>query len=929
MWSTHSKRLLLTALLSLIVLGTLHSKEVVTLSVKVKGKDSTLLSSVVVLLEPYGVWGVTGDNGIATLKQVPYDSNVDYRLSVSLLGYKKEIFPIKIKKGIINYINVILEEESLLMSEVVVVAKSNKSGESTTSKIGRQALEHLQATSLRDVLQLLPGNVAMYNPGLNVAQHFQLRSLNTGSYNSFGSTVMVDGVPISTNASMGVSNTLSEDSGGVDLRGIGVEDVESIEIIRGIASAEYGDLSGGAMIISSKIGITDFSVKGKIMPGITQLSLSKGFEVAKRKTLNISFDYAHGKSDPRFITDTYDRITGNAIYSFSLFDNKWLITNKLSLTGIYEWDGADPEEPAALQEFYRKRDELNIVLTHSGSINLNKLFSRVIKYDISYTNNHNNAYVYAHKNVGGGPFLNSNREGTYENPMIFPNSYSVKGGTRSIPITYFAKISNMFYLNKGGFKNRFNMGAEFRSEGNEGIGRYDLTDFFSDIVTERLKPFNEYPYLTQLSAYIEDNMELNLTEKPYPNIKAQIGFRWSMVQPGKKEQLQSFSPRINASLNATKWLSLRFGYGLSEKTPSLKYLYPDPFYYDFYNINVSNSAGDRFIVYTTRIFDPTNLALKPMRNIKYEAGFDLNLNNGMNFSVIGYSEEIKNGFGSTNNEWVALKFSTWSGTDVWFENGYGKYNSFKPTNADSVILCNISRPGNTGYQKTKGVEFDFDLGKIKTTNTSFYLNGAYINTIYRSENKQYSGPGKRSISNVYVVYPVSSMATKDVKRFSSALRIVQHIPSLRFIVSATAQFVFYDYDRTLYASEYPIGYIKASNDWRDKTASTIYVPFTQEQLNQAVKETVDTPAKDWVKFEGYRLKNEILTNIVTNLPRIWPTIWCVNIRVTKEISNLLGFSFYLNNLLFYQPWQTSTLSSTPVERNSSLFSYGLEMSLKF
>ena len=59
-----------------------------------------------------------------------------------------------------------MEEESLSMREVVVVAQAGQGGESTTSIIGRQALDHLQATSLKDILQLLPGGVSMKNPSL-------------------------------------------------------------------------------------------------------------------------------------------------------------------------------------------------------------------------------------------------------------------------------------------------------------------------------------------------------------------------------------------------------------------------------------------------------------------------------------------------------------------------------------------------------------------------------------------------------------------------------------------------------------------------------------------------------------------------------------------------------------------------------------------
>ena len=38
-----------------------------------------------------------------------------------------------------------------------MTAKQNASGASTSSIIGRQAIDHLQASSLADIMQLIPG----------------------------------------------------------------------------------------------------------------------------------------------------------------------------------------------------------------------------------------------------------------------------------------------------------------------------------------------------------------------------------------------------------------------------------------------------------------------------------------------------------------------------------------------------------------------------------------------------------------------------------------------------------------------------------------------------------------------------------------------------------------------------------------------------
>lgn len=738
-----------------------HGKLRFSLTIHVQSQHNEPIPQAIIQVEPYGAWGVTNQNGETTLESIPFQEATSYQVSVSVLGYKTQVKTLTPKAQETNFMEVVMEEESIKMKEVVVVAENKKSGESTASQIGRQAIDHLQATSMKDLLQLIPGQVIMSNPSLTGSQYLDMRTLN--DEHSFGSAIVMDGIPLSTNANMGVGfSSIDKGDKGVDLRSLGTDDVKSVEVIRGIASAEYGDVSSGTMIVHSKIGVTDLNLRGKIMPGIMQFYAGKGLSAGRFGTLNLSLDYAHGKSDPRYRTDTYDRILAGLSHRKTFGDGKWVITTKINFTAIKDWSGADDDEPQAMQKFYRERKDYNFRISHSGSIHLNKLFAGTIKYDLAYTNNTTRAHHRELKNVGGGVIFDSNEEGMFEGKN-YPSSYETISGTKSNPVSYFMKVSDLFQLNAGRFINKFNVGVEFRSDGNNGSGIYD-DGLFPKYAKSRLRKFSDIPYLNQFTIYAENQFTLPLTKETYPNIKGQVGVRWTLLQPGRKEQLSSTSPRVNLSLNPWKWLSLRAGYGQAEKMPSLAYLYPELDYYDFYNLSVNNGK-DSYSLYSTRIFDLTNPSLKPMRNTKWEAGVDIRLGNGMSFSIVGYWEKVRNGFGMDNRHWTALKFDRWLPQDVDFSGAKPQFDINHPS-CQEVVLHHLSRPGNIAWESNRGLEFDFNLGKIHATNTAFYLNGAYNVTEYHSENLTYRLPvgEPRQYGNVYVVYPEGSGSRNERRR---------------------------------------------------------------------------------------------------------------------------------------------------------------------
>ena len=162
-----------------------------------------------------------------------------------------------------------MEPSSLALQEVTVTAKQQAMGSS--SVIDQTALQHLQPKTIEDMLQLTPGSITQ-NPDLNSIGQAYIREIGGSNNNAMGTSIVLDGAPISNDAAMMTFSTATggtaDRSGqsttgkGVDLRTISPDNVESIEVIRGIPSAEYGNLTSGAVIVKTKKGSTPWEIKG-------------------------------------------------------------------------------------------------------------------------------------------------------------------------------------------------------------------------------------------------------------------------------------------------------------------------------------------------------------------------------------------------------------------------------------------------------------------------------------------------------------------------------------------------------------------------------------------------------------------------------------------------------------------------------------------
>lgn len=226
---------------------------------------------------------MTNIDGMATFSKIP---NGRYTLEVRYVGYEKYQMVVDVTRDLDFKISI--TPTSLALKEVVVTAQQKASGASTTSVIGRQAIDHLQASSLGDIMQLLPGK-QMGNLDLTQQSNLQLRTLVNNNTSAFGSSIVVDGMPLSNNATMTAGGFSSTAFVGTDLRQISADNIDNVEVVRGIPSAEYGDLTSGLVIVHSKVGLTPWQFRAKVNPALQNYSLGKGFRLAQAGIMNFQF----------------------------------------------------------------------------------------------------------------------------------------------------------------------------------------------------------------------------------------------------------------------------------------------------------------------------------------------------------------------------------------------------------------------------------------------------------------------------------------------------------------------------------------------------------------------------------------------------------------------------------------------------------------
>ena len=887
--------------------GVAQKKGSYTLDLSVKDKDTKeAVIMATIQLQPTGAMVVTDMDGKASVKNVEAGT---YTVNISYVGYESISTQVKVSKN--TKLDFLMVPTTLALSEVTVTAKQNAAGAATSSIIGRQAIDHLQAASLADVLQLLPGQL-MTNTDLTSQSNLQVRTLSNNNTAAFGSGIILDGVPQSNNANMSAGGFSATAFTGTDLRNFSTDDVQEVEVIRGIPSAEYGDLTSGLMVVHSKIGVTPWQVKGKVNPGLMNYSLGKGLKLDKYGVLNFNVDYAQAWGDPREKTKSFDRYTFSVGYGVD-FTRKWHADTKVRYMYSKDWNGNDPD----VQNDGTESKSVNKVLslTHNGKISVDKPFSRTINYTlgVSLTASDDASTSFVPTSNGVVHIVTARETGYYEVPWL-NHSYLATGYTESRPGNIFAKVNNQFFIKSGKVNQRFKMGVDYHYDWNNGKGYYNADELLPLKPNDGGRPraFSDIPGLHQVSAYVEDNLSWEFAKKRH--LRVMLGARFQAMQPFSDVSTYAFSPRLNMTVEAASWLNIRGGIGLNSKAPGLNYLYPDNTYKDhialayYANGNTDPAQPGSMVVRRTYVQQVEySRGLKNATTTKIEVGADIKLPGGRKLSVTAYQDKTPNGFSSAS-QFVVYQALQYASPEAWRE---GIAND-----VPSAFWTTNGQVSNDNVLQNRGVEFEFDLGRIRPLNTNIYFSGAWQESKSWNEGLNTQNPvdlpteyKSRNTTPVKLIYP-SGLDYSRQRRFVNTLRLVTNIPELRMVASFTGQVIWHSSNYSFVAAKDPIGYVD-------------YTPLPDGSYDVGYhywKGTVEPiDGIDWEKQKIRPNDNDVVKEPVT---------WNLSARLTKEFGSMAGLSFYANNVLYYEPFMSTNTSGTLTQRNTSTFSFGVELFFK-
>lgn len=913
------------------------SENYATLKGLVLEKETNLpVEFATVQLLPQGAVTMTGSKGEFKLERL---SPGKVNLKIHFLGMEPIDTTLTLSGGKVSEFSFKMVYSSFRLNEVQVVATESKAGQATASSISRQAMDHLQTSSLSDILQLLPGGVVT-NTSLSTAKTFTIRNIDNGTsasdMNSLGTTIYIDGAPVSNNSNLqalspvitGAAGAIGGGSSpdqGFDIRSISTDNIESVEVIRGIPSVEYGDLTSGAVVVRSKAGKEPLTFRFKTDPYIYQASASKGFSLGESKgNLNLSGDYAYSTTERTESYVYYQRVAAKALYS-NVFGE---VSNNTSLDLSLGRDTRELNPNDMRNQLESGAKDFGLRFNTNGTWTINRGWLNNLAYTLSgtYRNKHSfrqellgNAFsAYSMSRTDGAVLSNipgqrvydiygneltniTYDEGSYYATYL-PNEYFSRYDIYGKEVNIFAKINANFSKKAGNVFNRILIGIDFKSDGNLGKGKvYDPKNppyrvLSSENSSPRPRKYSDIPFIEQLGIYAEENMVWTIADKR--DLTLQAGARFDLV-----ENKAVLAPRLNASFEiAPEVLWIRGGYGVTAKAPTTLYFYPENAYFDFVHYNTLNKSGvpqaEQLMLNTTRVFDTSNPDLKIATNRKAEIGIDLKINK-MRFSATAYNEDLVNGY-NLGYDIGNFKLIDYIQYKAAASSQPGKIPVMEEKLRGNIFVSYAS-PMNNLKARNRGVEFDFDFGRFDAIRTSFVLNGAWMRTTDWNSGYSYSSNDNlNSLEKNIAIYEPGNQK-EERERFVTTLRATHNIPAIGFVLTATAQVNWkYKY-------------------WTTYGNDSVFVKYISYVDGSVVDNTnPEDPALAYM----YSSKSPTRFIAEAHFP-----VLLINFHLTKEIGDKMKASFYANNMFNSRPLYESKRTPGSFTRLSIPMFFGFEFTL--
>jgi len=856
---------------------------------------------------------VSSVDGIAHFQEIRKGT---YRLISSLLGYN------------MREANIILTHDTTLvvklssrintLKEVVVTASESK-GMTSASKIDLTAMEHLQPSSFTDLMELLPGGISQ-DPKVGSFNNIKLRQTGkAGSdydISSLGTSFVIDGVPVSTDANMqyiaGASQADADQDRrntgkGVDMRAISTDNIESVEIVRGIPSVEYGNLTSGLIKINRKLRPSAVEARFKADEFGKLFSVEKGVKLPSDAVVNVGLDYLDSKVDPRNNFENYKRLTASVRGRKEWKrENSCLIwQSNFDYSGSFDTEKVDPD--ISYQKIDKYKSGYNRT-SWGNTVTWNFLKSRFIRnlevntsVSLQLDKIEQTKLISLSRDV---PVTSTLIEGEYDGTFL-PYKYTANMLVDGKPFNFYSKVKGTFFFNLLGVKNNLKSGLEFNFDKNFGRGQvYDATRPVNVGTSSRPRSYKDIPAGETLSAYAEDEVKIrSLTIVGGVRALSLLNLDSKYTMSGKVY----LDPRVNLQWTlpgvaiGEKVLtsSLSAGAGWHTKTPTLLNLYPDKVYYDIVQLNYYNTNPDyKKLNMHTYIADPTNYNLKPAVNKKWEIRADVSYD-GNRLSVTYFRENMNSGFRSSTyySPYSYKKYDTSSINSSALQ-GPPELSSLSFVN--DTVLRGYSTTTNGSRLLKEGVEFQFTSRRMDYLKTRLTINGAWFKSTFNN-----SQPVFYEVSNVVNNVQVSDKYVglyywKDGsvnQQFNTNFIFDTYLENMGLKFSTNIQCLWFTKSQTFQRDGTPIAYMDTSGNLQPYTEAS-----QTDKYLQWLKQKFST-SRSSVPFFGY-----------------------VNFKATKEFGKFLQLAFFVNKILDYSPDYVS--NGITVRRNLSSY-FGMELNLKF
>lgn len=882
---------------------------------------------------PYATMTITGTDGKkhTTVSDISGYFNIDgltgnrYTVSVSYLGYSTTTFSYSNTDNRGAGITIKMKQDSRMLNEVVVTAHESQ-GITTSSVIDRKAIEHLQPSSFTDLLSLLPGGSTQL-PDLTNSNSIRLRQAGTGGSNydvsSMGTVFVTDGIPINSNADMQMVKQASSNAAGdpdagrnhttsgVDMRSIPTDNIESVEVIRGIAPVEYGDLTSGVVLIKRKLKATPFEARFKADSYSKLVYAGKGMQFGSF-IMNLGLDFLDAKADPRNPMTNYKRLTASARLqdSWSIGDMRLRWRSNYDYTGSFDDEKHDPEILKQKDDNY-KSSYNRFGMTHSlllspGKVSALKSLSLDIALAYEWSKIEQQKSISLSRDMAASTSLEEGEHDGLYLPYHYISNVTVDGK----PLNLFAKMKGVFAMTTGRMGHNINAGAEWKMDKNYGRGQqYDPARPISPGTPYRPRIYSHIPAMHQLSFYAQDNITL-----PFGGnlLSAQIGVRGSSLANLSNRYKMNGKVYIDPRLNL-QWrfpetdiagkpmtIDVNGGWGRQTKYPTLLQIYPDRIYTDLIELNYYNLTPEYKRLYLhTYIDDPTNYSLQPARNDKWELRLGMQYD-GNSLSITYFHERMNDGFRSSS------QVRPYSYRDYEENAINGNTLTAKPSlenlpYSDKKILGIYSMTTNGSRMIKEGIEWQMATKRIEAIMTRLTVNGAWFKTTYTNSEPMFSRNSTAVIegtpvNDLYIGY-YDNRTGSVREQFNTNFMADTYIPQLNLSFSITAECMWYTSSQSIRSNGVPLKYMDYNgniHEFTDECKSDTYLQWLVNKYNDSA----------WLKQKV-------------------PFYMFLNLKVTKDFGKWMKIALFINRMIDYMPDYT-TNSGLKVRRTSKPY-FGMEL----